>query len=105
MPKLSLDIPHSLGQEEAARRLKEKFAAAHAEHRNEVSNFRQEWQNHTFSFGFHVLGMAVNGTVAVEEKSIKLITHLPLAASFFKGQIEDRIRREMASLLVAQPAG
>ena len=105
MPKLSLDIPHSLGQEEATRRLKEKFAAAQAEYQGQVSNFREEWQDHTFSFGFHALGMAVTGTVAVEDAAVKLVTHLPLAAALFKGAIEDRLRQEVGKLLVPSPAG
>ena len=103
MPQLSLDVPHSLGQEEATRRLKEKFAAAHAEYQDQVNNFRQEWRDHTFSFGFQVLGMAITGTVAVEEAVVRLVTHLPLAAAFFKGVIEDRLRQEMGDLLVATP--
>jgi hypothetical protein len=103
MPKLLLDIPHSLGQEEATRRLKEKFAAAQAEYQGQVSNFRQEWQDHTFSFGFHALGMAVSGTVAVEDAAVKLVTQLPLAAALFKGAIEQRLRQEVGKLLVAAP--
>ncbi len=105
MPQLAIDIPHSLGQEEATRRLKEKFAAAHAEYQDKVSDFRQEWEGHTFSFGFHVLGMAVTGTIAVEEAMIKLVTHLPLAAAFFKGVIEDRLRQEMGTVLATTPSG
>jgi hypothetical protein len=105
MPQLLLDIPHSLGQEEATRRLKEKFAAAQSQYQGQVSNYREEWQDHTFSFGFHALGMAVTGTVAVAEKNVKLTTTLPLAAAMFKGAIEKRIRQEMGDLLVAAPAG
>jgi hypothetical protein len=105
MPKLLLDIPHSLGQEEATRRLKEKFAAARAEYQGQVSNFSEEWQDHTFSFGFHALGMAVTGTVAVEDAKVKLATNLPLAAAFFKGAIEERLRQEVGKLLVPAPAG
>ena len=99
MPQLSLDIPHALSQDEAARRLKEKFAAAQAEHQDRVSDFREEWQDHTFSFGFKVLGMAVSGSVAVEPEKIRLAAELPMAAALFKGAIEDRIRQEVDTLL------
>jgi len=101
MPQLSLDIPHLLGQDEAARRLKEKFAAAHAEYRDRVSDFKEQWCDHTFSYAFKVLGMAVSGTIAVEEKRVRMATDLPLAAMFFKGAIEDRIRQEVGALLGA----
>jgi hypothetical protein len=102
MPQLSLDIPHVLSQDEAARRLKEKFAAAHAEHQGRLSDFRQQWQDHTFSFSFQALGMAVSGTVAVEKERVRLAAKLPLAAMFFKGAIESRIRHEVGGLLAGE---
>ena len=101
MPQLSLDIPHVLGLDEAARRLKERFTTARAEYQGHVSDFREEWRDHTFSFAFRALGMAVSGTVAVEQERIRLAAHLPLAAMFLKGAIEDRIRREVGILLAA----
>ena len=99
MAQLSLDIPHALSQDEATRRLKEKFAAAHAEYQDRVSDFRQEWTDHAFSFDFKVLGMAVSGSVAVEPSNLRLAAELPMAASFFRGAIEDRIRQEVDTLL------
>jgi hypothetical protein len=104
MPQLSLDIPHVLDRDEAARRLKEKFAAVRAEHQGSLSNFREEWQDHTFSFAFQALGMAVSGTVAVEPERVRLDAQLPLAAMFFKGAIEHRIRQEVGTLLVPNGA-
>jgi hypothetical protein len=102
MPQLSMDIPHALERDEAARRLREKFAAVRAEHQDRLSQFREEWHDHTFSFAFHALGMAVSGTVAVEPSRVRLDAHLPLAAMFFKGAIEDRIRQEVGNLLVVK---
>ncbi len=99
MPKLYIDIPHVLGQDEALRRLKAKFAAAKAEHQDRVSDYKEEWQEHIFSFGFKALGMAVSGTVAVEPKEIKLAAQLPLAAMLMKSTIEEHIRREVDALL------
>ena len=43
--------------------------------------------------------MAISGTVAVEEKMVRLATELPLAAMFFKTAIESRIRQEVGALL------
>jgi hypothetical protein len=99
MPQLTLDIPHLLDQDEAARRLKEKFAAARAEHQDRVSDFQEAWRDHTVSFAFRVLGMAVSGELAVEERRIRLAANLPMAAAFFRGAIEDRIRQEVGDLL------
>lgn len=99
MPKLSIDIPHVLGQDEALRRVKAKFAAARDEHQDRVSDFKEEWRDHIFSFAFRALGMAVSGTVAVEAERIKLAAQLPLAAMLMKSTIEAHIRREVDALL------
>jgi hypothetical protein len=102
MPQLSLDIPHVLSPDEAVQRLKEKFAAARTEYQNNVSEFKEQWRDHTFSYAFKVLGMAVSGTIAVEQTRVRLATDLPLAAMFFKAAIEDRIRQEVGALLGAK---
>jgi hypothetical protein len=99
MPHLSLKIPQSLGQDEATQRLKDKFAAALAEHRDRVSDFQEQWQDHTVSFSFRTMGAKIGGTLAVEPERVDLYLHLPLAAMLFRGAIEDRIRQEVADLL------
>jgi len=104
MPKLSLEIAHALGQEEALRRLKAKFAAALAEYEGNVSHYTQQWQDHVFSFAFRTLGMAVSGTVAVEHESIKLAADLPLAAMLLRGAIENHLRKEVDQMLASPPA-
>jgi predicted NBD/HSP70 family sugar kinase len=104
MPQLTLAVPHSLGLDEAMRRLKDKFAAARAEHQGRVSNLREEWRDHTLSFAFQAMGMGVSGTVAVEPSQVKLKADLPLAAAFFKGAIEQRLRQEVNILLASEKA-
>jgi hypothetical protein len=102
MPRITFGVPHSLGLEEATRRLKEKFAAALAEHRSRISDFREEWRDHTLSFGLKAMGMGVSGTVAVEPAQVKLDAELPFAAAFFKGAIEQRLRQEVAMVLASE---
>jgi hypothetical protein len=101
MPRLSLAVPHLLTPDEAKQRLKDKFAAALVEHQGRVSNTREEWRDHTLSFGFQAMGMAVSGTVAVEPKQVKVDAELPFAAMLFKGAIEQRLRDEVAALLAS----
>jgi hypothetical protein len=99
MPQISLDIPHSLSQEEAAQRLRSKIAAAIAQYQDRMSDLRQEWRDYTFSFAFKAVGMAFSGTIAVQPQNVGLSLTLPLAAMLFKGIIEDRIRQEVDGLL------
>lgn len=104
MPRLVLEVPHSLSLEEATARLKKKFADVRAEHHDRVSHFRDEWVDHTFSFAFQAMGMTVDGTVAVEAGRIKLDARLPLAVALFKSAIEQRIRQEVGEMLAPQNA-
>jgi hypothetical protein len=104
MPRLSLAVPHSLTPDEAKQRLKDKFTAALVEHQGHVTNMREEWRDHTLSFGFQAMGMTVSGTVAVEPHQVKVDAELPLAAAFFKGAIEKRLREEVGGLLASAGA-
>jgi hypothetical protein len=99
MPQLTMETAHSLGREEAARRLKEKFLAVRDRYGSHVDNLRENWTDHTFSFGFKAMGMGISGTVQVEDGIVKLKAELPLAAMLFKGSIERQIRQELSGLL------
>ncbi len=99
MPRLTMDQPHSLGQEEATRRLKETFSVVKTTYESQVSELHEEWNDHALSFGFKVMGMKIAGTVAVEESAVKVGADLPLAAAMFRGTIEKRIKEELDQLL------
>ena len=99
MPRLTMDTPHSLGQEEAARRLKAKFNVVRENFGGQVSDLHEQWNDHTLSFGFKTMGMKVAGEVAVHEDRVTLDTKLPLAAAMFKGMIETKVRDELGDLL------
>jgi hypothetical protein len=99
MPRLTLEHPHELDQDEAVRRLKEKFAAAEAEHGHRLSHFERNWQDHCFTFSFRALGMSVSGTVSVEPRRILLDAQIPFAAMLMKRSIEDRLHGELNTLL------
>jgi hypothetical protein len=99
MPQLNLDIPHTLDPDDAMQRIKKNIVAARTIHHDRLSEFREEWRDHTLSFAFKALGFAVSGTVAIERECVRLAAALPLSLMFFKGAIEDRIRREVDGIL------
>jgi hypothetical protein len=103
MAKLSVDVPHALSQDEVARRFKEKLVAARTEYQDRLSDFHEEWQDHTVSFAFRAMGMAVSGNIAVGADKVRLQASLPLAVMMFKSTIEKRIRQELGELLAASP--
>jgi len=99
MPRLSIDFPHSLGQEEASRRLKDKLDQVQTAYHDRVTELQAGWNGDTYSYGFKILGMKIAGTVTVAADAVKTTTELPLAAMIFKKPIEERVRQEMGTLL------
>ena len=95
MPRLSMQIPHALGREEAARRVKEQIPKA----QSQVTDFDEQWQEHTLTFHFKAMGFKVGGTLAMEDSAANLDVDLPLAAMMVKGIIEQRVRQEFGTVL------
>jgi hypothetical protein len=99
MPQINMEAQHRLGRDEAARRLREKFDHVRSRYGDQVNGLQESWTDHTLSFGFKAMGFAVSGTVLVEDALVRLRANLPLAAMFFKGSIESKIREELGGLL------
>jgi hypothetical protein len=95
MPRLSLQVPHTLGRDEATRRIKEQLPKA----QGKVEELEEEWQDHTLKFRFKAMGFKVGGTLAVEEAAAKVDVDLPLAAMLVKGRIEKQVREELGAIL------
>jgi putative polyhydroxyalkanoate system protein len=100
MPQLKMQVQHSLGREEATRRIKEQLAKAI----QQVSEVEERWEDHTLTFRFKAMGFGVSGTLAVEDTGVKIDAQLPLAAAMVKGMIEQRLRQELETILSAPPA-
>jgi hypothetical protein len=90
-----MQIPHTLGREEAARRIKEQLPKA----RTLVTDYDEQWQDHTLTFHFKAMGFMVGGVMVVEETAVNLDIDLPLAAMLVKGTIEQRVRQEIGMVL------
>ena len=99
MPRISLETPHALGQEEALRRVKGKVVELKVAHQSHYSNLRESWTGSTLSFGFRAAGMKVSGSATVGTSEVKLTANLPLAAMLVKGKIIQRIQEELGALL------
>ena len=99
MPHITMDAPHALGQDEAARRLKEKFSSVTEAYGSQVGDLQQQWNGPALSFAFKTMGMKVSGTVTVEDAAVKMDAQVPVAAMMVRGMIEKRIREELGNLL------
>lgn len=99
MPRLAIEHPHALGEDEATRRIKQKIENDKEAFAGQFSNANDNWQGNTLSFGFEAVGMKVSGTMAVEEATVKIDVQLPLAAMMFKGMIEQKVHEDLDKLL------
>jgi hypothetical protein len=99
MPAVTVSVPHSLGTEEAVRRINASIEAAKAKHGDKLGNFDGQWTDATYRCSFSAMGVKVQGTVAVEPAAVNVRADVPLMAMMFKGMIEKAVRDEFAKLL------
>jgi len=99
MPKISLAVPHSLSQEDAAARLKGLLARLKEKHGDKIKNLTEEWGENTGKFGFSAMGFSVKAAAVVEPNQVKLDGEIPFAAMMFKGKIESEIRETLTRVL------
>lgn len=100
MPNFNIAIPHQLGQQEAAGKLKGFLEQVRSRYQSQVSDLEENWNGNTLSFGFKTYGFNIKGSVIVEEQQVELDGNLPFAAVAFKGKIEQSIRDELEKVLV-----
>ena len=99
MPKFATSVPHSLGQDETVRRLKDRFQTIADTYQGQVQGLKQEWDGNVMKFAFSTMGISISGTVIAEPAELKVETELPLMAMMFKGAIETQLRQELTKIL------
>lgn len=99
MPSISMSVPHALGQDEAVRRLKERFQSIGSLYKDQVQGLQETWTDNVLSYRFTTFGATISGTVTAEPNAVQVRTDLPLMASMFKGTIEQRLRDELTKAL------
>ena len=99
MPTISLSVPHELGQETAAERIKTVLVVLSRQYAEHVTDVEQEWQQHTLQFRFRSLGFNISGTLQSHAERVECSCQLPLAAMIMRGKIETTLREELEKLL------
>jgi len=99
MPKINLTVPHTLGQEEAKRRVASLMADSRTRFADKISNAVESWNGNIESFSFKAMGFSVSGTLEVQPAQILIEMSLPLAAYPLKGRIENEILTHARELL------
>lgn len=99
MPTITVVVPHALGQDTAAARLRDFTRQLREKHEAEVSDVAEEWTENMLTYRFKALGMRFHGTGQVTSADARLTVEAPLAVVLFKGRIEQEIRQTLTSVL------
>jgi hypothetical protein len=99
VPKLQIEIPHTLSLEEARYRIERFVEAAQGQYGQHVDGLSQKWSDNVMHFGFKTLGLQIDGNIGVEDGKVVVNSSLPLAAMLLKGKIESEIRSRLERVL------
>ncbi|MGL4943030.1 MAG: polyhydroxyalkanoic acid system family protein [Thermoguttaceae bacterium] len=102
---MTVTVPHTLGQDEATRRLNEKLTQVKEKHLYDVRDLRETWPDpHTLEFHFKALGFAVDGRCLSRASDVTIDVELPFAAMMVKGMIESQLKSELSQVLQPEKA-
>lgn len=99
MPKSSISIDHSLGEEEALNRLKGMLAQVKENYGNQVSDLEENWTDNGGDFSFKAMGFRISGDLTVTDSKVMIDAEYPWAAKPFQSTIETTIRERAERLL------
>jgi hypothetical protein len=99
MPKITVNVPHELGQQAAAERLQSFVTRLKEKHQDQVSNLEEEWSGNALKFRFKTFGFQFQGTGNVSDTDATLDVDIPFAAMMFKGKIESEMRDTLTRVL------
>jgi hypothetical protein len=99
---LVVSIPHRLGREEAARRIKSGLAAARANYSMLLTISEESWTGDSLAFSASALGQVAAGTIDVAEDHVRLEVRLPWLLAVFAEKLTPAIRKE-GTLMLEKP--
>ncbi len=101
MPRISITVPHELGQAEASSRLqgftnkiKEKYA-------DQIKDLEEEIGENSGRFSFKTMGAKISGDIAISDSEVNLNCDMPFVLAMFKGRIESEMRTQLERVLKA----
>lgn len=99
MPKVSIVVPHRLGEEEALTRLQHLLSDMKSRYATYFTDLEERWSGNEGRFSVKAMGFNVTGGVTVRPTEVAIDADLPLAATPFKGRVEQMIREQTERLL------
>ena len=81
-----VSIPHSLGREEATRRLQSGLGKARENFGSVLTVFEDKWSDSHADLRLAMLGQTANGTIDVEPDHVRLEVQLPWALAMTRSR-------------------
>ena len=99
VPSGIVSIPHHLGREEAARRIKSGLAAARTNY-SALLNIREEtWNGDSLVFNMSTFGQSAAGRIDIADDHVRLEVTLPWLLAKFAEKLTPAIRKEATLML------
>jgi hypothetical protein len=97
---LTVDIPHSLGREEARRRIEAGFGKLEQQMGGGgLARLEKRWMGDVLGFEAQVMGQALSGRLEVKADNVHMELELPPFLAMFAGSLKGRLQREGQLLL------
>jgi hypothetical protein len=102
---LEVRVPHSVGRDEARRRLDAAIVRARDEYADKVGEIEASWEREDLlRLQLSVLGMPIGSEVDVRDEELVVRVEVPGMAGLFAGRIKEGIQERLGGLLGSQPA-
>jgi hypothetical protein len=98
-------VPHSVGRDEARRRLDAAILRARDEYADKVGGIEATWEaEDRLRLLLTVMGMEIDSEVDVHEAELVVRLEVPGMAGLFAGRIKEGIQERLGGLLGVQTA-
>jgi hypothetical protein len=95
-------IPHRLGKQEAARRLKDGFGNMRSSFGEKFIMLNDEWSGDHLDFRASLLGQSTTGTVDVADDHVRLEVQLPWVLSLLANKAKELVTKQ-GRLMLEKP--
>src|SRR5947199_10811138 len=96
---LIVSIPHRLGREEAARRIKSGLSAARTNYSALLTFHEETWSGDRLAFNLSALGQSAVGFIDVADDHVRLEVQLPWLLAVLAEKLTPAIRKEGTPML------
>ena len=96
---LVVSIPHRLGREEAARRIKSGLTAARTNYSAFLSINEETWSGDRLAFNLSAVGQSAVGFIDVADDHVRLEVELPWLLAVIAEKLTPAIRKEGTLML------